>query len=233
VTQYPAEAPAWDDFGIAKQEFWETLQRIEPFRIDEGIRCFYHLYARRFGKLRWGDKTPGHIFSIPRIEQRLPEARFIHLIRDGRDVALSWKPLWFAPSDSLDDLAHHWVHWVESGRKLGQNARHYLEVRYENLVRDPQRELARVCSFLELEFEQQMLEPHRGAANRLAEHLSRISVSGKIIATREQRLLQQANNLKPVFAEKVYTWRKEMTLSQKEGFWRRAGSLLQELGYPS
>src|SRR5262245_38828142 len=56
VTQYPVDAPAWDDFGLTKDEFWFALRGIEPFQIEDGIRCFYRLYARRLGKSRWGDK---------------------------------------------------------------------------------------------------------------------------------------------------------------------------------
>ena len=44
---------------------------------------------------------PGNSFSMPDIEQKLPEARFIHLIRDGRDVSLSWRPLWFSPGNQF------------------------------------------------------------------------------------------------------------------------------------
>ena len=45
--------------------------------------------AQRFGKPRWGDKTPKCLLEMMLIQERLPEARFSHLVRDGRDVALS------------------------------------------------------------------------------------------------------------------------------------------------
>ena len=51
------------------------------------IRAFYELYAESQGKSRWGDKTPDYLRSIRRIGRTLPEARFVHLVRDGRDVA--------------------------------------------------------------------------------------------------------------------------------------------------
>ena len=53
------------------------------------VRAFFDAYAERQGKPRWGDKTPAYMLADQRIGRALPEARFVHLIRDGRDVALS------------------------------------------------------------------------------------------------------------------------------------------------
>jgi len=61
------------------------LQKITPFHVDAAIRCFYRLYAAQLGKERWGDKTPSYGRHMRAIEQVLPEACFIHIIRDGRD----------------------------------------------------------------------------------------------------------------------------------------------------
>ena len=58
VTGYPAEAPGWRDFQISHDTFRAALQAIEPFTVADGTRAFYQLYASRFGKPRWGDKTP-------------------------------------------------------------------------------------------------------------------------------------------------------------------------------
>ena len=53
------------------------------------MRAFFDAYADAQGKPRWGDKTPAYMLAVQRIGRTLPESRFIHLIRDGRDVALS------------------------------------------------------------------------------------------------------------------------------------------------
>lgn len=231
VTQYPADAPAWDDYGIPAEQFWTELLTIEPFRIGDGLRCFYRLYAAKFGKTRWGDKTPGHVFGMAPIEKRLPEAHFIHLIRDGRDVALSWRPHWFAPSQSLEELVDHWTNWVETGIRAGQSCRRYIEVRYEQLVAEPRAVLNEICRFLDLELEDAMLNSHCQAASRLAEHGPRRTLAGQTVASREQRLLQQAANLSPVSSSRVARWRSEMTIPQQDECWRRAGALLSQLGY--
>ncbi len=62
------------------------MPQIKPAPV---VRAFFELYAEKQGKPRWGDKTPGYTQHIRKISKVLPEARFIHLIRDGRDVTLS------------------------------------------------------------------------------------------------------------------------------------------------
>ncbi|HKO60953.1 MAG TPA: sulfotransferase, partial [Pyrinomonadaceae bacterium] len=80
--------PSWQDANIDRAEFEAAVSAVEPFHVSEAIRTFYRTYARRFGKSRWGDKTPAYCLHMRDIERILPEARFIHIIRDGRDVGL-------------------------------------------------------------------------------------------------------------------------------------------------
>ena len=116
--------------------FRAALQAIEPFTVADGLRAFYQLYAARFGKSRWGDKTPLYCMHVQSIAALLPEAHFVHIIRDGRDVALSLRPMWFAPGRDIETLAAHWRQCVTTGREQGSRCRHYLEVRYDQLVED-------------------------------------------------------------------------------------------------
>ena len=81
--------PRWGDFGIEARELRGRVAHIKPAKAGPVVRAFYELYAESQGKARWGDKTPRYMRAMPRIEKALPEARFIHIIRDGRDVALS------------------------------------------------------------------------------------------------------------------------------------------------
>ena len=79
----------WGDFGLTEEELLERFRAIEPLNAGDALRAFYEAYAERVGKPRWGEKTPIYVKSMRRIERALPEARFVHVIRDGRDVALS------------------------------------------------------------------------------------------------------------------------------------------------
>ena len=79
----------WGDFGISAEEMRERLDAVHSGDAAAAVRAFFDAYAERQGKPRWGDKTPAYMLSVQRIGRTLPESRFIHLIRDGRDVALS------------------------------------------------------------------------------------------------------------------------------------------------
>ena len=79
----------WGDFGIDDAEMRRRLEAAPPGDAAAAVRAFFDAYAERQGKPRWGDKTPAYMLSVQRIGRTLPESRFIHLIRDGRDVALS------------------------------------------------------------------------------------------------------------------------------------------------
>ena len=82
----------------------ERVFGIESFDLGEALRAFYGVYAGRFGKWRWGDKTTNYVRQMSLIHDLLPETRFVHIIRDGRDVALSTRDLWFGP-DSVEEAA--------------------------------------------------------------------------------------------------------------------------------
>ena len=118
------------DFGIPADEFIAAADRLP---VDGGaraaLRLFYRLYAERRGKPCAGDKTPLYVRHMPRVAATLPEARFIHLLRDGRDVALSWRKMWFAPSKDLRELVRLWASMVLNARSEAPDAK-YLEVRY-------------------------------------------------------------------------------------------------------
>jgi hypothetical protein len=111
--------------------------------------------ARKQGVERWADCTPEHLLHIPEIQKELPGAYVIHIIRDGRDVALSYaKQKWAHPLpwDKHDHLAVAGMYWewmVGRGREYGRRmAADYCEVRFEDLVGHPRDTLARVGEFI-------------------------------------------------------------------------------------
>lgn len=121
--------------------------------------------AEAQGCVRWADSTPAHLRYMRRISRELPDARFVHVIRDGRDVALSLAPRgWTRPlpwdrGDSLLVAAWTWEWNVTEGRRLGGaigNA--YREVRFESLVQDPERTIQDLGSFLEEDLDPDRLE---------------------------------------------------------------------------
>jgi len=111
---------------------------------------------------RWAECTPDHLLYVPEIKKEIPDALIIHIIRDGRDVAVSAaKQGWFRPfpwdrhrSVLVAGLYWEWVvgKGCAFGRMLGSD---YLEVRFEQLLVDPTGTLARIGEFIghDLEYE--------------------------------------------------------------------------------
>jgi hypothetical protein len=231
VTTYPPDAPAWEDFGIDSAEYRDRLQQLRPFSAGGGVRVFYRLYARRQGKPRYGDKTPTYCAQMPAIGSLLPEAHFIHIVRDGRDVVLSLRNMWFAPGKDMTSLAAYWSQLIRAARDGSSRTPHYLEVRYEELVLNAEPTLRRICEFVGLEFNPAMLRYWERTPVRLQQHRTRRRVDGSVVVTHERRLEQQQWTTRPLQTAHLGHWRTGMTPEDHLEFLRIAGGTLDELGY--
>jgi hypothetical protein len=220
----------WTDFGLDRDALWRRLESIEPFTVAAGSRAFYAMYAEGQGKPRYGDKTPGYVFMLPQIAALLPEAHFIHVIRDPGDTALSWRKTWFAPSQDLRALGDAWRNHVEAGRHARSLVPRYAEVRFEDLVLHPERELKRLCQYLALAWDPIMLDYRARGAARLQRLQGRLHARGPMIA-REERTRIHANLTRPPDADRLEVWRREMTVAERVVLEDAAGPLVRELGY--
>ncbi len=221
---------AWPDFHLEESGLRRELLRCRPFALDAGLRAFYRLYARRFRKARWGDKTPDYGRHMQAIAGVLPEACFIHLLRDGRDVAASVRALWFSPGADLATIAQDWLERIEATRRQAVGLQ-YLEVRYEDLVDNPEAVLRRVCDFVALRFEPRMLDYHRQAAARLAEHEASFDSEGRLVIDKPARLSQQYWATQPPAPSRIGRWRRDLSSQECAEFEAAAGPLLRQLGY--
>jgi len=221
---------AWPDLHLSAEDVEREVRSLEPFTTADGVRLVYHLYARGQGKTRWGDKTPAYGRRLPEIHRLLPEARFVHIIRDGRDTALSLRGQWFAPTREIKGLARHWRKEVRAIRRGGAACPYYLEIRFEDLVREARTTLERICVFLELPFQTAMLDYHRGAEGRLRELGDQRLPDGRVIG-RDSRLARLQRLGSPPDASRIGVWRTGLTLEEQAAFAAEAGDLLEELGY--
>ena len=221
----------WPDMHLSADDLRTAFEEIEPFDPAEAVRTFYRLYARRFGKARWGDKGPLYSPLLRQIEQLLPEASFVHLIRDGRDVAVSVRPLFFSPGSDLETIGRDWRDRIEGARALGAHCRSYLEVRYEELIHRPETELRRICNAIELPFDPAMLRYHERSGERLDEVFGRWDAAGELVISKEERLYNQRFTTRPPDAARIGRWRGELSPVEVAAFERVAGELLDELGY--
>jgi Sulfotransferase family len=112
--------------------------------------------ARKQGVERWADTTPEHLLHLHRIKETIPNALIIHIIRDGRDVALSTEKQGYIrrlPWDKTPPVMVAGVYWewmVNKGRRDGRDlGADYTEVRFEELVGSPTETLARLGSFID------------------------------------------------------------------------------------
>jgi hypothetical protein len=224
------KSPSWVDFGLDPESFQSALDRIEPFNLSDACRCFYRLYAAKFDKQRAGDKTPSYALHLEAVQALLPEAHFIHLIRDGRDVALSLRNMWFSPGPDVKSQAEFWAKHVGAARDSAAKCSSYIEIKYEDLVQDPETALRKVCGHIELPYHDAMRHHHLRAGPRLDEHQGRKFRNAKEL-TKKQRLQQQQNAMRPVRVDLAFRWKQEMTAAEQACFKRYAGTLLQELGY--
>ncbi len=228
----------WGDFGIDEQEYLERVRAIPRLNASDAVRAFYEIYAEHAGKPRWGDKTPDYVKRVRRINRALPEARFVHVIRDGRDVALSHnrriqrRGEQSRPPVPAGEMARRWRKRIEKARYDAQAASHYLEIRYEDLVTDTEPTLRRVCEFIELPYDAVMLDYHRRAEERLKEMARDLPAEqGRPHRPGEERLQAHALLKEPPQKERVATWREEMSASDVAEFEEVAGELLAELNY--
>ena len=187
-----------------------------PQDYPDAVRRVFATMARRRGKPRYGNKTPIHVMTIPMLAELFPEARFVHLIRDGRDVAMSYMDTEFGPNSVIGG-ALHWKRHVRKGRVAGARlgSGRYYELRYEDLVDDPELELRSLCSFLDLEYQDSMLAYYTHAGDVLE----------------GIKLPQYHSGLKLPPTRRMRDWRTAMGGQDVARFEAIAGSLLAELSY--
>ena len=222
----------WNDFDLDRGELLQRLRQLRPLEPTGAIRAFYGLYAEQRGKRRWGDKTPGYQTKMLRIARALPEARFIHVIRDGRDVVLSQRDKADTPTP-IDVAAKRWRQRVKGTRRRAEGLEHYLEVRYEELVERPEETLRAVCEFIELDYDPVMLRYHESAEERLQEIAKDLPArgGGHTLGAGE-RIAAHELATRPPTTERLEAWRAEMQPEEVVAFEQVAGDLLAELGYP-
>ena len=222
----------WGDFTIEADELAARWATLDPLTGPAAVRAFYELYADKQGNhgARWGDKTPGYIKSMREIQVYLPEARFIHLIRDGRDVALSILKQHWGPQ-TIEAAAEKWRSRVLRGRAQQPYLGFYLEVKFEDLVLHTERELRRICGFIDLDFDPAMLGYHETAEQRLQEKARALPRAHGEPQSAEKRLMSHAKTFEPPNPELIGTWRKRMSPSDRAAYEALAGDLLADLGY--
>ena len=220
---------SWPSYQVDAARILEQACGMAGSPIEATLRAFYESYAARFGKRRYGDKTIVNVQYIALHRELFPEARFIHLVRDGRDVAVSMRGLWWG-FRSHAEAASHWASVVGTVRAEGALSGNYLEVRYEDLVRDPETVLRRICDFIELPWDERMLRYRERAASRLDEIPIGTATDGSAIPAEVIRRTHLLTSEAPTDS-RIGRWREVLTPPELRQFELLAGPLLIECGY--
>ena len=116
-------------------------------------------FAAREGKTRWCEKTPPHIFHLDLLSEAFPSAKFIHIIRDGRDCAASCLRRW---GTHPVGASVRWREAMQAGRMAAETLPgRFLEVVYEEITVNPQDALRKICEFLGVAFDSAVLKAKR------------------------------------------------------------------------
>jgi hypothetical protein len=185
------------------------------------VTALFDHYGAQQGKRLVGDKSPGYARYLPTLHGLWPQARFVHIIRDGRDVCLSvldWRKgatrFSTFDEDPVTTIGVWWEWYVQLGREgggqLGPSL--YDELRYESVVVDPERESVGLCDFLGIPYDASMLRFHEGR-------------------TRSKPGLSTKSAWLPVTGG-LRNWRAQMDPDDVLRFEAAAGDLLDKLGYP-
>jgi hypothetical protein len=180
------------------------------------LDTLYGMYAQQHGAVRWGDKTPIYASYVDLIHRIFPRAKFVHIVRDGRDVALSMLDKW-GHEVHIDTYfaARNWVRRIRraqaSGSRLGPGL--FYELRYEDLVQEPEAVLRPLCDFLDEPYIPDMAQPHRLGRSQIA--------AGDFHAQVRQ----------PPGPSRIARWQSEMSAADLRLFQHVASDLMLELGY--
>jgi Sulfotransferase family len=182
------------------------------------VDAIFSEYARQYGAGRWGDKSPIYTMHVGVLARAFPRAQFIHIIRDGRDVALSMQETYRGARFFYIDVYYAAMSWKKrvlsalgAGARLGPSR--YFQLRYEDLTSNPEMVIRSLCRYLGESYEPAMTHPSREAVRH---HHSR----GIHAATR-----------RPLTTSRSRRWRTEMPVEDQRLVHAVAGDLLAELGY--
>jgi hypothetical protein len=131
--------------------------RDQPRSLGGILDAVFRYFAFAEDKRRWCEKTPQHVQHLRALGEMFPQAKFVHVIRDGRDCAASFHRRWYRQPELT---VFRWKKVVAMGRAQGRElgASRYLEVRYEDLTARPEPALRAICEFLGLPFDAAVLE---------------------------------------------------------------------------
>jgi hypothetical protein len=212
------------------EELKRLIQREAPARYSDLCMCVVKQFSAQSGKIPTylGDKNNYYVHHLELIRSLYPNAKFLAVMRDGRDVACSYRKIKTLETTSpykpklpyeVSDIAND---WKQNNRKVQQfvadvGADQALWIRYEDILKNPEQKMREVCHFLALEFEVDMIE-----------YYSSTSPHQKVP---KKMLDWKMKTLRKPDAANVNKYKSRLTTEQIQTFEDIAGELLTEFGY--
>lgn len=202
----------WDeDFDRA-----ELLEGLPTRSYPAVIERFHALYAQKKGKPRWGNIEIETTVEMDTANRWFPNAKFIHIVRDGRDVAMSHQTMPYGASN-VGECAVEWTRDIRTSLKMGAilGPDRYMAVRYEDILLEPEDTLKRMCAFMDVDFSPQMLGFSDMVDDKIPE---------------DRRWLWPAIG-GPLDPSKAYMWKTKMSETDRAVFEWTAEDTLRDMGY--
>jgi hypothetical protein len=188
----------WPDMEISADEFRRAVAALHRPKLVDVINLVYSRQLEMSGKSRCGDKTPVYYQIIPELVRLYPGAKFIFLVRDGRDVAISHINAGW-PSRCYDGDRFVWTRALRCREAAGKAglADRILDIRYEDLVNAPEATIRRICVFLGEDYEPAMLD-HRERTDMVPE--------------RERQIHTKLDQ--PISSDAIGVWRAKLSAAE-------------------
>lgn len=220
----------FDTWNLDASSLAASIAAAAPASYAELCRLVYLEFGARQDKHPsiWGDKNNFHTRHLQELEGIFPGALFLHIVRDGRDVACSYRQVMERPSQSpyaptlpvqIGAIAREWLDNVSRVRAFQETLppNRQRTIRYEDLVADPPGRLAAICQWLGLDFQPTMLEFHE--ANRRHNTEPALTLDWKL------------RTLEPASGASVGQHRSLLSSAELDEFHTIAGPLLASYGY--
>ena len=225
-----------DLYSSSKFETWEINKNklknfiisMNPGSYGELIGCVYLFYSERPEKVQVvADKNNYYVHHIDDLQIIWPDAKYIHIIRDGRDVACSYLDIQKLRTNSpykpklpftINEIAKEWINNNQNIAKLAENSsENYMLVKYEDIITDTKVKLSRVSKFIGVEYEDSMLEYYKHSTAKKCEP--------------KETLDWKRKTLEKPDPSKINRYERDLSAEQIEQYNYIASKILKSFGY--
>lgn len=169
----------WQNIVNLDADFGPALATSGDISLEEALRTMFTHEAIEV----WGNKTPQNTENIPTLAQLFPTAYYLFVVRDVRDICLSWQRKW---GKDMIWCAHKWAHRMRIGRVAVQelDPQCYLFIRFEDLLASVEECCRQICTFLQIPFSERMLEHHKYTREAID---GKLNYGNAIVTTNQQK----------------------------------------------